>query len=128
MRQITYTLVAILVDICGIACLLLLVTQKVKKSETEQRIVTVQRNIGSVATNLVTVRCNGETVKRNIVDRVYGEQPIMRKIIAAEGIRHPVLKQVFTALIQEGLMVRVGHSFQLTQTKRNRRPERQSDI
>ena len=57
-----------------------------------------------------------ETVQR-IAQRVrngeYGTQPIVRKIIDTEGVRHPVVKQAFDLLLTEGVLVKNGQRFEL---------------
>ncbi|AMO55971.1 hypothetical protein GZ77_07295 [Endozoicomonas montiporae] len=57
-----------------------------------------------------------ETVQR-IAQRVrngeYGTQPVVRKIIDAEGVRHPVVKQAFDLLQTEGVLVKNGQRFEL---------------
>ena len=64
-----------------------------------------------------------ETTEDDPVQRVaqriraghYGQQPVVRKILKEESIRHPVMKQVIELLMNEGALVKQGQKYQLVE-------------
>ncbi len=116
---------ALLLDYCAIRCL---ATEKsdVKKEERKPSAEAAkpepalepespeEKNLQE--NRLATVTEADPEVKR-IAERVrsgsYGLQPIVRQIISEEGVRHPVVKQAFELLQDEGVLVKNGQRYEL---------------
>ncbi len=108
-RQAVYMLVAILVDVCGIVCLLLLALQGKK-----QPIVRDESSVQGFAATKNKVKQNAFfAVQQKIVRGVYGYKPVMRKIMKTEGLRYSEIKLIFSTLVADGALKKLGRRFAL---------------
>lgn len=116
-RQISFTIIAVLIDVCGIVCLLLISSVTTKRCRTLQPVAkTVAKPLQIVTTEPqqhVTTNCNAETLKQKIIAGRYGNRLVMRNIIAKENIRHPELKAIFISLLKDGLLIKNGNAVEL---------------
>jgi len=139
-RQISYLIIALLVDLGGIRCLMILTAKETKRetgnpyntgdatnetNETSQ-IATNETNetkvTKPVATNETKARnqksatkkpCNEfETLKRKIASGEYGSHPTMKACITGM-MRHPMVSQAFKELTEEGVLIKEGRKYKL---------------
>lgn len=108
-RQLTYVIVAVLVDICGIACLLLLTV-----SNAKEKTATLEKTIANkTVVNESRKTNNLQPLRQKILDGCFGDKPVMRKIIEQEKVRHPDLKKLFIDMIKSGELRKVGKGVEL---------------
>lgn len=122
LRLLVYTLLAIFIDVCGIACLIVLSIkpatkkqkQPVKKRSQEQLIKSVEL-VAETPKKSESI----EAIKERIVSGEYGDKPIARDIKDKERVGYSKVKKAFSELVDEGLVHRLPKGFQLTTALNN---------
>ena len=114
-RLTTYLLAAIIIDVCGIMCLMQLTMTS--SSETETVTSPKKQHVTAVATVKRNAAEINETLKQEIAAGDYGDKPVMRKIIRETGVRHPAVKLIFDSLIDDGKLKRSGNGFELVRVE-----------
>lgn len=110
-RLYFYTFVAVVIDVCGIICLMLLsptATKQKKKAPVKQQ---VQRNVTKSET--VKKTKNTDAIEKQILDGEFGETFSTRSVIDGTGLRHPIIKQAIDALIDTDRIIRSGKYWKL---------------
>lgn len=123
-RFSAYLLAAIIIDVCGIMCLMQLTRSKpdvidiVAKPDVTHVATTKRNETKKIATTVTQQNQNelARKIKRDIANGVYTENPIMRRVMEAEGIRHQFLKPIVKELENEGVLIKVGKTYQLTES------------
>lgn len=142
-RQISYLIIAIFVDLGGIRCLMILTTKETrdeinnpydtrdatnvtnetkkiatkKTNETKQKKPVVISETKSCNQKDETKKpCNQiEILKRKISSGDYGNQPTMQGCITGT-MRHPTVSQAFKELMEAGVLVKEGRKYKLLST------------
>jgi len=142
-RQVSYLIIAIFVDLGGIRCLMILTTKETKdeinnpydtrdvtnvtnETKPKKPIVTNETKRVKPTATSETKSCNQkdvtkkpcnelETLKRNITNNHYGNHPTMKGCITGT-MRHPVVSQAFKELMEEGVLVKEGRKYKLLST------------
>jgi len=127
-RLTVYTGLAVIVDVCGIVCLLLLTAQPIRvtrpiETDTAKRIAATRARYTKKQAPTISETSlehpapfNSKSLKLRIADGEFGFIPVMRDIIKSEGVRHPTLKRIFDELIDDGLLVQSGRGFALVKS------------
>ena len=122
-RLVVYTIIAILIDVCGILCLIVLTgVRETKKPAMEGDVTNVTKNATN-ETKKETKKCNekpatkkpcneAQILKREIARGKYGMQPTMKACITGT-LRHKIVSRIFSELISEGVMWREGRKYHL---------------
>ncbi|PHS20211.1 MAG: hypothetical protein COA86_02665 [Kangiella sp.] len=98
-RLVVFSLVAVLVDVCGITCLIVVSRVDVKAQQA--------------ITKSVLVSTDGVSIKEKIATGVYGRKLIVRNIVAKEKISYPVLKRTLSELINDGVVKKISGRYEL---------------
>lgn len=142
-RQVSYLIIAIFVDLGGIRCLMILTHKETEdeiknpydtrdvtnETNVTKQIVTKKTNETKIKKPIVTNEtkscnqkdetkkpCNElETLKRNITNSHYGNHPTMKGCITGT-MRHPMVSQAFKELMEEGALVKEGRKYKLLPT------------
>ena len=101
-RHVVYVIAAIFMDVCGIACLMLLVTTPYEIKKTSKA------TADKAAKKVIVNDSNIEFIEQNIRDGVYGCKPVMRNIVKAESVSYKPLRVLFDKLIAEGVLIELA--------------------
>lgn len=113
-RQGFYLAVAVLIDVLGIACLLLLASNKITTVPVNAKTETETPNINPTKAKRTTNnKQKYEYIKERIASGEHGDNPALRNVKADEKIGYPAAKRIFDALVSENKLRFDGNQYEL---------------
>ncbi len=104
-----YLFIAVMIDVCGIICLILLSSGKSKKSKRVATVIAKHKE-----TKQPQIAADIDEVKQDIKNGSYGPSPVVRRVMEGARIRHPKAKAAFDELLNDGTLVKEGRAYRLT--------------
>jgi len=99
-----YVVLAVAIDICGIACLMLINSNAINPL----RVIS-----GEIMKSNASKSKDPNRIKQDIASGIYGDYPVMTKVMEKAGIRHPKAKEIFQQLLDDGSLMQIGRKYEL---------------